>query len=1049
MAFSKGLSDRPDGALLYRPHQSPREDAPYPTSATTFPSPLSPLRNLSLAATAAEGRGSLQRRFTTNALPTLSPIAQQRRQAADPAMTAFNKITPTERKTRQYEELLAQQRRIQAQMAMIDPETRREVDEQQKLEQDITMFTTGHLSEPTTPPDYYSSVNRVHSARLSTASMASPPGFPTRPSRSGSQLTSPHAAFSRPVTSHTHTSSIPSRSVPASRRGSDEDEEENAYSFADINHRAAANLNRNSMPVKMAELSSLLGSVNTTGFLFGDEDDHKSTRVQNQAASPDANNYLQLQTSNDKFPILVRRDGEGMQLSASSAAMELAQAQQNGSDNQLLTDRTNASRTNRQSLPPSAMRQTGYGEAAMSPLNGILTELNTAKNTAANRRSVEVKFSGLATSKRPGLLASPKGIGSNGVPKLQGSYSTNDIPTLKSTNAGNFSDISGAVQSPRPEFISPARQTSVLGNGHQNGFHTPSRQEQNKPEEHSSAASQRSGLQASAAPFGPSVASPSFEPARAFNAITNGNSNGNGHSSPLSMQSYGNGAYYGGYGMQMLGNGFNQMYVGNQGGGQWASPPGPMPGFQHGFGGGYSQQLSQQSPARYNDSQARVMQQRRSQNGEDNSRYLNVDLQDVVGEIYGLCKDQHGCRYLQKKLEEGNAENIRLIFEETNPHMIELMTDPFGNYLCQKLLEYANDDQRTVLIRAAAPSMVKIALNQHGTRALQKMIEFISTPEQIEIITEALRYEVVPLIQDLNGNHVIQKCLNHLSPEDAQFIFDAVGTSCVIVGTHRHGCCVLQRCIDHASGNQKGQLVQYITMNAFTLVQDPFGNYVVQYILDLGEPAFSEPLAESFLGNVAILSRQKFSSNVIEKSIRTGNENTRRALINEIMNPVDLEKLLRDSYANYVVQTAMDYADPETKARLIDNIRPILHSIRHTPYGRRIAGKIQDYDQHLNGLPGAISPPSTMTPGQIGSTPFRTSRSNTVSSYTSNSPVGNSVGNYGASSMGSPTSHHRHHGSINNMLAQPGQQQSNGFGQGYQQFGHASRASRSSNMGNY
>ncbi|THY63438.1 ARM repeat-containing protein [Aureobasidium pullulans] len=1067
MAFSKGLSDRPDGALLYRPHQSPREDAPYPTSATTFPSPLSPLRNLSLAATAAEGRGSLQRRFTTNALPTLSPIAQQRRQAADPAMTpertvvmhehsgsyipgtSGTDVSQTERKTRQYEELLAQQRRIQAQMAMIDPETRREVDEQQKLEQDITMFTTGHLSEPTTPPDYYSSVNRVHSARLSTASMASPPGFPTRPSRSGSQLTSPHAAFSRPVTSHTHTSSIPSRSVPASRRGSDEDEEENAYSFADINHRAAANLNRNSMPVKMAELSSLLGSVNTTGFLFGDEDDHKSTRVQNQAASPDANNYLQLQTSNDKFPILVRRDGEGMQLSASSAAMELAQAQQNGSDNQLMTDRTNASRTNRQSLPPSAMRQTGYGEAAMSPLNGILTELNTAKNTAANRRSVEVKFSGLATSKRPGLLASPKGIGSNGVPKLQGSYSTNDIPTLKSTNAGNFSDISGAVQSPRPEFISPARQTSVLGNGHQNGFHTPSRQEQNKPEEHSSAASQRSGLQASAAPFGPSVASPSFEPARAFNAITNANSNGNGHSSPLSMQSYGNGAYYGGYGMQMLGNGFNQMYVGNQGGGQWASPPGPMPGFQHGFGGGYSQQLSQQSPARYNDSQARVMQQRRSQNGEDNSRYLNVDLQDVVGEIYGLCKDQHGCRYLQKKLEEGNAENIRLIFEETNPHMIELMTDPFGNYLCQKLLEYANDDQRTVLIRAAAPSMVKIALNQHGTRALQKMIEFISTPEQIEIITEALRYEVVPLIQDLNGNHVIQKCLNHLSPEDAQFIFDAVGTSCVIVGTHRHGCCVLQRCIDHASGNQKGQLVQYITMNAFTLVQDPFGNYVVQYILDLGEPAFSEPLAESFLGNVAILSRQKFSSNVIEKSIRTGNENTRRALINEIMNPVDLEKLLRDSYANYVVQTAMDYADPETKARLIDNIRPILHSIRHTPYGRRIAGKIQDYDQHLNGLPGAISPPSTMTPGQIGSTPFRTSRSNTVSSYTSNSPVGNSVGNYGASSMGSPTSHHRHHGSINNMLAQPGQQQSNGFGQGYQQFGHASRASRSSNMGNY
>jgi hypothetical protein len=122
---------------------------------------------------------------------------------------------------------------------MIDPETRREVDEHQRLEQDITMFTAGHLSEPTTPPEYYSSVNRVHSARLSTASIASPPGFPTHPSRSGSQLASPQATFSRPVTSHVHSTSIPSRSVPASRRGSDEDEEDNTYSFADINRRAA------------------------------------------------------------------------------------------------------------------------------------------------------------------------------------------------------------------------------------------------------------------------------------------------------------------------------------------------------------------------------------------------------------------------------------------------------------------------------------------------------------------------------------------------------------------------------------------------------------------------------------------------------------------------------------------------------------------------------------------------------------------------------------------------------------------------------------------
>lgn len=101
---------------------------------------------------------------------------------------------------------------------------------------------------------------------------------------------------------------------------------------------------------------------------------------------------------------------------------------------------------------------------------------------------------------------------------------------------------------------------------------------------------------------------------------------------------------------------------------------------------------------------------------------------------------------------------------------ISLLTtiDPFGNYLCQKLFEFSNEDQRTVLINSAASEMVKIAFNSHGTRALQKLIEFITTREQIETLINALDGKVVELIQDLNGNHVIQKCLNRLSPQDAQ-----------------------------------------------------------------------------------------------------------------------------------------------------------------------------------------------------------------------------------------------------------------------------------------
>jgi hypothetical protein len=384
------------------------------------------------------------------------------------------------------------------------------------------------------------------------------------------------------------------------------------------------------------------------------------------------------------------------------------------------------------------------------------------------------------------------------------------------------------------------------------------------------------------------------------------------------------------------------------------------------------------------------------------NRFANMPLEQLGGEIYALCKDQHGCRYLQKKLEDRNPDQVHMIWLETNQHVIELMTDPFGNYLCQKLLEYCNDEERTVLIENASHDLVRIALNQHGTRALQKMIEFISTPGQIQTIINALRYRVVELIQDLNGNHVIQKCLNKLSPADAQFIFDAVGTHCVDVGTHRHGCCVLQRCIDHASGDQKAWLIRQISNNAYVLVQDPFGNYVVQYILDLGEPIFTEPLVAMFQGRVPQLSKQKFSSNVIEKCLRCAQEPSKDMLIEEMLQPSELDRLLRDSFANYVIQTALDYANPAMKNRLIDAIRPYLPAIRTTPYGRRIQAKIQGNEGRSGPSSGQQTPNEVVEPSQVPVRHARGGSTLSAGSFVGPSAYTNGYGTGGGPANGLP-----------------------------------------------
>jgi hypothetical protein len=329
-------------------------------------------------------------------------------------------------------------------------------------------------------------------------------------------------------------------------------------------------------------------------------------------------------------------------------------------------------------------------------------------------------------------------------------------------------------------------------------------------------------------------------------------------------------------------------------------------------------------------------------------QYANLNFEECVGEIYSMCLDQHGCRYLQKQLDSGNKRVLNHIFEEVIEKISILMKDPFGNYLCQKLVEHCDDKKRLEIVKGVSSDLVLIAKNIHGTRAVQRLIDHLHLAEEIKLTREALKGSVVGLIQDLNGNHVIQKCLHKMEPNDNQFIYDAVARHCVQVATHRHGCCVLQRCIDHGTLNQKKQLVEEIKANGVTLVQDAFGNYVVQYILDLDLPNLATDLIIQLQGEIYRLAKQKFSSNVVEKCLKVGDANCVKRIMRELLIETKedtlqvqdkLLDLLQDSYGNYVIQTCLsegvNKAYKEYK-RMVALLSPYVQHLRNTPYSKRI-----------------------------------------------------------------------------------------------------------------
>lgn len=335
----------------------------------------------------------------------------------------------------------------------------------------------------------------------------------------------------------------------------------------------------------------------------------------------------------------------------------------------------------------------------------------------------------------------------------------------------------------------------------------------------------------------------------------------------------------------------------------------------------------------------------------------SVPLTAFAGSIAMMARDQHGGRFLQARLDNKNAADIALVFRECLPHYVELMMDPFGNYLCQKLFEHCNPTQRLELIRQSAARLAEVCLNPHGTRVIQRMVELSSDPEHTALIAQAIAPQCLVLMCDVNGNHVIQRCLQKMDPSHQQFIYQTAFAHCQQIAKHRHGCCVLQRCLDHANAEQRAQLCVLVLSRARELMQDPFGNYVVQYVLEMKEPQYVHTIIQHIRGHLWQLSMQKFSSNVVEKVFTLADESDLRLLLHELLEgsrdadagPLrigseqhqrNLRPLLFDPYANYVVQRALSLANTPEFEALREAIEPHLTELRGTPFGKRIQARL-------------------------------------------------------------------------------------------------------------
>lgn len=326
---------------------------------------------------------------------------------------------------------------------------------------------------------------------------------------------------------------------------------------------------------------------------------------------------------------------------------------------------------------------------------------------------------------------------------------------------------------------------------------------------------------------------------------------------------------------------------------------------------------------------------------EIKSFYQNLGLEPCfnTGVIcVEVCKDQEGSRFIQNAVDTWTPEQISYFFSQIVGSAYSLSMNLFGNYVIQKIIPFLNEDELFKLILQFFGHIYELSLHVYGCRVIQKLLDNL---DDIKSIVAELESHIGELIESPNGNHVIQKCIDKNIDKD--FLIREFENNTVDLARQRYGCRVLQRIFEVCTEDETWAIYLNVIKSIEHLINDKYGNYVIQHLIEtpnkLKEQIFSYIIANSFM-----LSKDKFSSNVVERCVNNSTEKQLEAFLDQFSKCMDggkpcLYYMCIDMYANYVVQRFFDVADAELKAKAKNLVRPFIKEMKAIPFTKHILSR--------------------------------------------------------------------------------------------------------------
>lgn len=285
--------------------------------------------------------------------------------------------------------------------------------------------------------------------------------------------------------------------------------------------------------------------------------------------------------------------------------------------------------------------------------------------------------------------------------------------------------------------------------------------------------------------------------------------------------------------------------------------------------------------------------------------------------------------------------------------------------------------------------------------------------EQQAELTRELEPEILRVIKDQNGNHVVQKIIELVPRQYIDFIMNAVRGQVTPLASHAYGCRVIQRLLEYGTDADKAEIMGELHASTQILITDQYGNYVAQHVIQNGEPEDRERIIQLVMGQLLTLSKHKFASNVVEKCIEYGTAAQRTTIREQLTtagadgnNP--LQQMMRDQFGNYVIRESqsrcifrfmtltcteklLGQLQGDERDVLVEEIKPQFYSLKKSGASRQLQAL-----EKLLGLSGSKSETSTQSDtNSVAEVPSLT--------HETNSPQSNSPPSTHASAVGVPS----------------------------------------------